>query len=264
MGCEEMIIPVGTSRIHESLKFFPQNSVRPLHCGYFHSTGQVLDLLRILSGKLSLDSTQARWFFRRDQTPENEFNLDLWGQEYSQAINQMRSTWKISSSFILEITSPRNAKWNGLCVNTNPNIDRQAPYNEIWKLGYYNVHEPDMGVIMSNESPEEQRENLTSIMDILNENGKSAIFLGHLVDPTNPHPARERNNTRLKEAFDGALESQSGGNFHWYDCGHLVSKFGFRILENGETDIHHLPWDALPQLAAELFQISQDNVFVSG
>lgn len=152
----------------------------------------------------------------------------------------------------------------GLCVNTNPNIDRQASYNEIWKLGYYNVYEPEMGVIMSDESSDEQRQNLTSIMDLLTNHRKSAIFLGHLVYPTNPHPIRERNNTCLKKAFDGALERQSGGNFHWYDCGHLVSKYRFRILENCETDIHHLPCDALPQLTAEFFQISRDNVFVSG
>ena len=40
-----MIIPIGTSRIHEALKFFPDDSILPLHCGYFHSTGQALDLL---------------------------------------------------------------------------------------------------------------------------------------------------------------------------------------------------------------------------
>ena len=250
-----MIVPIGTSRIHEALKFFPENSVNPLRCGYFHSTGQVLDLLKLLTGRLSLNSSQARWFFRKDQTPENKFNLDLWGDEYFEAINEMRSIWKKSSSLIIEITSPRTARWDGLCVNTNPNIDRQAQYNEIWKLGYYNVHEPEMGVIMSDESPDEQRQNLTSIMDILNDNRKSAIFFGHLVDPTSPHPIRERNNTRLKEAFDGALESKSAGNFHWYDCGHLVSEYGFRILENGDIDIHHLPWGALPQLAADLFSI---------
>ena len=250
-----MITPIGTSRIHEALKFFPDDSILQLHCGYFHSTGQVLDLLKILTGKISLDITQARWFFRKDQTLGNEFNLDLWSGEYFEAINEMRLIWEKSSSFIIEITSPRTAQWDGLCVNTNPNIDRQAPYNEIWKLGYYNVYEPDMGVIMSDESSDEQRKNLTSIMDILADNSKSAIFLGHLVDPTNPHPIRERNNTRLKKAFDRSLESQSGGSFHWYDCGHLVSEYGFRILENGEKDIHHLPWNALPQLAGELFSI---------
>ena len=70
-------------------------------------------------------------FSERSETPGNEFNLDLWGDEYFEAINEMRLIWEKSSYFIIEITSPRTARWDGLCVNTNPNIDRR-PHTTIF------------------------------------------------------------------------------------------------------------------------------------
>lgn len=38
----------------------------------------------------------------------------------------------------------------------------------------------------------------------------------------------------------------------YLDCAHLVERFGFRVLDDGTVDIHHLPWPALELLQSEL------------
>lgn len=254
-----MIIPIGTSRIHESLNFFPPDSVAPLGCGYFHSTGQVLDLLTILAGERGINSSESRWFFRKDQTTENQFDDNLWNENIKDSLKRLRDIWHQSTALIIEITSPRICKWNNFHINTNPNSDRQATYEEVWKIGYYNLYEKAMKVETYNESVEEQMHNIGRIMDLVSKHGKKTVFLGHLVDPLNPHPTRQKNNSSLKEAFDGAIQSREGGNFFWYECGHLVKEFGFRILPDGTTDIHHLPWQALPLLAKDMFMIFESE-----
>lgn len=247
-----MIIPIGTSRIHESLIFFPTDSVAPLGCGYVHSTGQVLDLLRILAGEREVNFSESRWFFRKDQTPENQFDKSLWDENIKDSLERLRVIWRKSTALIIEITSPRVCKWNNLHINTNPNIDRQATYEEVWKIGYYNLYEKEMEVKMYDESVEQQMQNINQIMDLASEHDKKTVFLGHLVNPINPHPVRQKNNFCLKEAFDSAIQSREQGDFFWYDCSHLVKQYGFRILPDGTTDIHHLPWEALPLLSKDL------------
>lgn len=54
---------------------------------------------------------------------------------------------------------------------------------------------------------------------------------------------------------------------NFYDQAHLVDKYGFRVLDNGIMDIHHLPWIALKEQMTEIIKmINQINsrLFVYG
>lgn len=65
------LFPIGTSRLHEPLGLVDHTldaRVEFGRMGYFHSSSQILDLLRVLLGEVRLDRDTARLFFRKDQT----------------------------------------------------------------------------------------------------------------------------------------------------------------------------------------------------
>ena len=243
-------VPIGTSRLHEPMSLLPSEDVGFLGCGYVHTSGQVLNLLQVLAGERQLTPSEARWFFRRDQTPPNPFSMDLWQAQphLDAAIERMRDTWMSSTACFIEICSPRSYRLGDLHVQGNPNIDRNVGYAEIWKQGYYLTYEPDLDVKMFDESVDEIASNLSVIFDLLARQERSAVLMGHLVDPNDPHPGRARNNANLEEAFTAT----SHGAVAFVDCSPFVAEHGFRVLEDGKVDIHHLPWTALDAFAQHL------------
>lgn len=241
------------------MSLLPSDDVGFLGCGYVHTSGQVLNLLQVLTGERHLTPSEARWFFRRDQTPPNPYSLDLWqAQPYlDAAIERMRNTWRSSTGCFIEICSPRSYRLGDLHVQGNPNIDRNIGYAEIWKQGYYLTYEPELEVSMFDESPKEIASNLSAIFDLLALHQRSAVLMGHLVDPKDPHPGRVRNNANLEEAF----ATTAHGAVAFVDCSTFVAEYGFRVLEDGTVDIHHLPWEALDAFAAYLAEVAR-SVFV--
>ena len=246
------VLPIGTSRLHEPMSLLAPGEVAFLGCGYVHTSGQVLDMLRLLTRQMELTPNLARWFFRRDQTPPNPFSPDLWQEQaaLNAAVGRMRAQWDSSTGCFIEICTPRSYRMNGLHVQGNPNIDRNVGYAEIWKQGYYTTYEPDLGVTMFDESLEQIGANIGRICDILAETGRSAVMLGHLVDPADPHPSRAKNNAVLKAAID----AHAHGSVAYFDCSTFVEEHGFRVLDNGTIDIHHLPWSALDSLSEALME----------
>ena len=225
----------------------PAHETSFLGCGYFSSSGQVLDLLKILAGEIEITPKNARWFFRSENnTPANPFDVRLWSvEELPQAVATMRQRWDECSACIIEICTPRTFILEKISVQGNPNVDRNVSYAEVWKDGYYITYEPELGVVKSDESEIQISENIADICRILHEHNRAGLFLGHLVDPTNPNPFRAHNNTQLEAAF----KRSSFGQVKYFDCSSFVEKYGFRILSDGTTDIHHLPWEGLESLA---------------
>lgn len=252
------ILPIGTSRLHEPMSLLQTHDACFLQCGYVHSSGQVLDLLKILVGEIDITAEQARWFFRKDQTAPNPFDARLWStEELSEAVIAMRQRWNACSACIIEICTPRTYILDNINIQGNPNIERSVSYAEIWKDGYYKTYEPKLNVATFDESELQIGKNISEICRILDTHDKSGLFLGHLVDPRNPHPGRARNNSNLKSAFD----SNAFGKVKYFDCGSFVEEYGFRILENGAEDIHHLPWEGLGRLAKS-FEIALETLSV--
>ncbi len=183
------LFPIGTSRLHEPLGLIdarPDTGIAFGRMGYFHSSSQILDLLKVLLGEVRLDRDTARLFFRKDQTAANPFDTALWSDTVA--------------------------------------------------------------------------DNLCQIHDRLVRLGKSAVVLGHLLDPRAPNPTRLRNNTLLRTA----IEEQRLQHMAVYDPSHLVAQHGFRVLPDGSTDIHHLPWAALETEKEELLASGRRLLSASG
>jgi len=250
------IMPIGSSRIHQPVGLLPDHEISFLRCGYFSSSSQALDILKILVGEIELTPEYSRWFFRReDNTPKNPFDVRLWNpEEFSEAIADLKQRWDQCSACIIEICTPRSFILDGISVQGNPNADRNVSYAEVWKDGYYVSYEPEMAVEKLDESESQISKNISDICRILRDNKRSGLFLGHLVDPNNPNPFRSRHNAILESAF----KKSSFGRVKYFDCSPFVEKHGFRILADGTLDIHHLPWESLEALATSFKAVFQE------
>ncbi|MBY0444304.1 MAG: hypothetical protein K2Q15_03740 [Burkholderiales bacterium] len=242
------IFPIGTSRLHEPLSLFVnENSVSFPGMGYFHSSSQVVDIIKILTGDVNIDNEAAKFFFRKDQTPENKFDLSLWNNNYLSSIARISDLLKHSNILIIEVCTPRSYKFNNIHLQGNPNFYQNISYADIWKQSYYEKFNPELDVAIYDDFNKVD-ENIKYINEYLIKQNKYAIILGHLLNPTNPNIGRRNNNQSLINAINNIRSTR----IKYYDPQELVSEFGFRILADGSLDIHHLPWDGLLKEATEM------------
>lgn len=244
------LFPIGTSRLHEPLGLVDHTldaRVEFGRMGYFHSSSQILDLLRVLLGEVRLDRDSARLFFRKDQTASNPFDTALWSDTLQTSVERIAQGLMRSDVLLIEVSSTRSYRWRDLHLQGNPNFYRNAPYSEVWKAGYYAAYNPELGV-QTYDDDAAVADKLRQIDGLLLRLGKKAVVLGHLLDPNAPNPTRLRNNTLLRSA----VEAQRLQQIVVYDPSHLVAEHGFRVLPDGSTDIHHLPWTALETEKDEL------------
>lgn len=245
------IFPIGTSRLHEPLTLIDETLVEFPRMGYFHSTSQILDCLKIITGDITLNAEQAKLFFRKDQVECNKFDLDLWTDNFCASVDRIRQQFENADTLFIEISAHRSYKLNNLHIQGNPNYYQDVSYADIWKDGYYQKYMPALNVL-DYEDTDLLIDNLISIDEILLENEKKAIIFGHLVNSSNPNKLRLKTNTSLQQA----LKQINTTTLIWYDQTHLVDQFGFRVLDNGTVDIHHLPWDGLYIFIDELIELA--------
>ncbi len=158
--------------------------------------------------------------------------MDLWQAQphLDAAIERMRLRGRRQRFCFIEICLPRSYRMGDLHVQGNPNIDRNVGYAEIWKQGYYLTYESDLDVHMFDEPVDDIASNLPAIFDLLARHERSAVLMGHLVDPNDPIPVAPRNNANLEEAF---AATSPHGAVAFVDCGPSVAEHGFRVLEDG-------------------------------
>ena len=256
------LFPIGTSRLHEPLGLIdarPDTGIAFGRMGYFHSSSQILDLLKVLLGEVRLERDTARLFFRKDQTAANPFDTALWSDAVQASVERIAQGLMRSDVLLIEVSSTRSYRLDPLHLQGNPNFYRNAPYSEVWKAGYYAAYNPELGVLTYDDD-DAVADNLRQIHDRLVRLGKSAVVLGHLLDPRAPNPTRLRNNTLLRTA----IEEQRLQHMAVYDPSHLVAQHGFRVLPDGSTDIHHLPWAALETEKEELLASGRRLLSASG
>lgn len=251
------IFPIGTSRLHEPLSLISE-SVNFPGFGYFHSPSQIKDALEFISGSKDLSVEESRFFFRRDQTPENIFNNCLWVNSTARKsmIETIRDKFLNSDVLVMEISSFKTFLLNGIAVQGNPNYYHNIPYSEIWNKSYYKEFHPDFFSCQIDDE-----ENINQFFDFLSrfssDFSKKIILLGHLVDPNKPNKVRADLNKALKN------HSSLLSNIFFLDTEALVAQYGFRVLDDGRVDIHHLPWDALDELSKSILKASQENFAIS-
>jgi hypothetical protein len=240
------IFPIGSSRLHEPLSHLPAERVVFPRMGYFHSSSQVMDVLRFIGAPRSMSRDLARCFFRKDQTPENPFDTGLWADSPDDSLARIRQLFGDADTLLIEISSPRSYRLADVHIQGNPNFQRSVSYDEVWKEGYYAKYAPDWPVAVYDDTPSVHT-NLATIGDFLGRTGRQAIVMGHLVDPHNPNRQRQQNNQTLREAVQVLRHPR----LRYHDASHLVAQHGFRIRDDGTVDIHHLPNAALKALAQE-------------
>jgi hypothetical protein len=241
------IFPIGTSRLHEPLTLRPREQMCFPGFGYVHSSSQVVDLLRLIRGDVRLDMARRRWFFRKDQTEGNRFDTGVWAEDFGPTLARVQARFDEADLLVIEICSPRSYRLGDVHLQGNPNAERNAPYDEVWKTGYYARYVPELGVEVYDDLGQ-VASNLATIDAMLADCGKSAVVLGHLVDPAQPNVQRVRNNEGLREA----LASLASPRLAFMETDAVVQRHGFRVLENGKIDIHHLPWSAFGDWNAAL------------
>lgn len=236
------LFPVGTSRLHEPLSIVDNPSVEVCFpkMGYFHSSSQVISLMGLLKGNI-LDLNTSRLFFRKDSINVNIFDENLWSNLFLNSVSRLVDEYEKSDVLLVEISSARSYFLNSFYIQGNPNFFRNLPYSDVWKNGYYEVYHPELDVEIFDDY-DLIFDNLFKLNKILECDSKYAIIMGHLVDPRKPNSIRQKCNLYLQLAVDKI----NSPRLRFYDQSSLVEKYGFRVLDGGVIDIHHLPWDALP------------------
>jgi len=247
------IFPIGTSRLHEPLSLLSKDEVSFPGIGYFHSSSQIVDWIKILRDEKIIDQALCNFFFRKDQTPPNPFDTNIWNEQYLSSLNRIKKLFVEADTYIIEISTVKSWLFRNLHVQSNPNYFHNMSYGDAWKQGYYNIYHPEMNV----ETYDDVYilDNLKYINDYLTTSGKVALLLGHLIDPENPNTVRKNLNQLLKNM----LAQVNNPHVFFFDTNHLVKQYGFRILDDGTVDIHHIPWDALKVQAQEMKQVLIDK-----
>lgn len=247
------VFPIGTSRLHEPMSLFSENEVSFPGLGYFHSPMQICDLIDILMEKKILSKEECKFFFRKDQIPKNIFNLEIWDDsKYIEVLKNVKKLFEEADFYVIEISAMKSWLYNEIHIQGNPNYYNNIPYADVWKKCYYKQYHPDLNI--QNFEKNKIEDEIKYINNFLVKANKKALILGHLVDPNNPNKHRVKLNSMIKESIEGINNS----NLTFYNTMPLVEEYGFRILENGTTDIHHLPWNALEKQAKDMRHIIID------
>lgn len=238
---------VGTSRLHEPSEIaLNSGHFDPLflHAGYFHSPRQILNLLEIAFSGRRLDDRTRSYFFRRDGLPSNPFDVELWAAGELGEAAQERLSQRIcdSEALLLEVSSLQEFRLDGVSLQGNPNVHRSAPYAEVWREGYYHHYDQGLGVRNETTSLEEAISSFSGICELAD---RPVYLLSHLVGTEGAIPVRRE----LEELLMSAIE---GLPIKFISTRDLVDRFGFRVLDTGVTDMHHLPVEGCEALAERL------------
>ena len=227
------LFPLGTSRLHWAAEYIVRHDAAQVlfpQFGYFQSPGQIRTIVEILSGARDVPDI-CHYLCRRDGTPYHPFDPralttdpDFWAQK--------RAEFADADAILLEMASPVEFRLGDLFVQGNPNHTREVPFAEIWKTGYYAVYEPEIDVRRETDTEADIADHFARIDELLG--GRPAIVQSHIYRGQQDYGRR---------AFAGIVSRQAASlDWAFIDVAELCETHGFRILKNGQTDIHHLSW----------------------
>lgn len=252
-----IIFPIGTCRLYEPLSLLGQDEIIYPGVGYFHTSSQVVDWIKILVGEKSVDKNLIKFMFRKDQTPENPFDNDLFNDEaFDRVLKNKQLLFKKANAIVIEISTTKSHFIEGLHVQGNPNYYHNMTYREAWaEEGYYEKMHPDLRVMRYNDI-DRLYSNFKYLNELLIETGKIAVVTGHLYNPNNPSVSRKRHNNSLELAVKKLGNSQ----IVYYENTHLLSEFGYRVKQDGTTDINHLPVEAFRKQSEEIYELVLNTI----
>lgn len=233
MSSAPTLFPLGTSRLHWAAEYITRHDAAHVAfpCfGYFQSAGQIVTVLEILAGARDLPEI-GRYIFRCDGTPYHPFD-DRARSDDAAFWEQKRAEFANADAILLEIASPVEFRLGDLHVQGNPNHQREVPFAEIWKTGYYAVYEPEVDVRRYTDTDVEIAAHFARAAELLG--ARPVIVQSHIYRGTQDFGRRNF----------AAIVSRQAAQMGWdfIDVADLCETHGFRTLKNGQTDIHHLSW----------------------
>ena len=239
------LLPIGTSRLHWPLEYIKRNAAASVlfpGFGYFQSAGQIRSVVEILTGERAVPDI-CHYVFRRDATMSNPFDERALTSDPA-FWAQCKHLFETADVMLLEFASPIEFILDDLHVQGNPNYLRDIPYSNVWQRGYYADYEPDVPVKRRTFDDKQLMAVFTDIAELIGD--RPVICLSHIY-----HRESDYGRARFAGSVAAAV-ARLGWTF--IDSAMLVEKFGFRQLSNGKTDIHHLSWTGVRELAIQIMQ----------
>lgn len=243
------LFPLGTSRLHWPLEYVTRGQGAQVYYpgfGYFQSAGQVADIAEWLGGTQL--RAPARWVFRKDGTPSNPF--DNAAYEGADAfVTRRRRAFVEADVILLEISSAIEFVLGDASVQGNPNVEREVPFSEVWKTGYYTRFAPDLPVRRVDIEDRDLGAHMDRIAAAVD--GRPVIAMSHIYTSQGKGFGRR--------AFAERVEAHAVRlGWEWLDPTPLADAHGFRPVGDGSIDIHHLSWPGMAAMAAELLSRASD------
>lgn len=241
------LFPLGTSRLHWAAEYITRHDATEVifpRIGYFQSAGQIATMLEILSGIRDVPEI-CHYLTRRDGTPLHPF--DNRALTPDQALwRQKRAEFASADVLLLEFSSSVEFQLGELHVQGNPNYQRDVPFADVWKDGYYATYEPEVDVKRFQDTEQ----------DIAAHFERCAQAVGDRPVIVQSHIYRGAQGFGRKEFADTVSRQAANNGWHFVDAAALCAAHGFRTFANGQTDIHHLDWPGTRANAVELLERS--------
>lgn len=225
--------PLGTSRLHWAISYISRHNGADVtfpNFGYFQSAGQIRTVLEILSGATEIPDI-CHYIFRKDAFPGNPFNERALTNDHDFWL-QKRTQFATADVLLIELSSPVEFILGNLHVQGNPNYRKEVPFTEVWKTGYYKIYEPDIDVERRAFTQAELAKTMEDCGKLTG--GRPVVVQSHIYQAGQDHG-------RATFATQVAAQSKALG-WSFVDAAALCETHGYRILQSGQTDIHHLSW----------------------
>ena len=239
------LFPLGTSRLHWSLEYVAKHRAADTlfpGFGYFQSAMQISDMAMFLTGGEL--GAPAQYVFRKDASPSNPFDERFRMTSGAAAINSARSAFAAADVLVVEISSPVEFLLGDAAVQGNPNHRIDAPYADVWRTGYYAIHEPSIPVRRVEADDRAFAQALDRIAAAAGD--RPVICLSHIY-------RGEQDFGRAPFARRVRAGAKARG-WKFTDAAAQCQRFGFRQTPGGDVDIHHLAWPGARSLAAEIVE----------
>lgn len=252
------VILFGTSRLHRPfakilnkelvINSHPSYQISFPKIGYFHSAAEISQAINFLKNPESIPRSLWQYVFRiepRVTTPLNEFDTNLEGSIRLNKSFTPNFYFGDIETVIMEISSltVNIHTESGSILHTNPNINRNIPYNKIYPDGYYKIFEPNLPT----KKIETYLANLVKqLCEIKSQKPvKNVIVLSHLRSTKYANTLREKIHLMVAEACAVA-------SCIYVDTAEILDSYGF-AENSGIIDPHHLSNGGENALAQLLF-----------
>ncbi len=241
------IFYVGACHIYNALKLinYPRCD---LGFGLLHSTEEMLQVLKMVTGDLKVPKGTVKFLFRNNVTPKQEqltkpeiVSLANATDSDQELVDFRRSDFNEYDLFVFEISTLGECEKEGYFYHRNPNLYLpDIPWEHIKSGGFYEQYAPHLGVHFYKDSYDSFSLAIKNIVDICSP--KPVIFVSHLISKK---WAEEMPWLQVRQTISDWLDEAGNRHENVYHFSPLrvIEKYGFQI-KDGKIDNAHLTDEA--------------------